>query len=290
MIEFQNFSEIKNRFASLISKLHFSSSLSLDHINHFMIYSDFINLFEKNNINFFINTQLKDLAKKYFNVNFIFEDNTTNPVYWAGLQYISISFNYLIPLRQLFAICPLPTMVSYFPVYHEMNNLELTKKIINEEYINNNILRKLRKDKNYTIKELAVLTNIATDTIKGYERTNEAIYNASLNNIIKIANALNVSLDLFYRKSLFIPLSKSIFKDLDFNDIFINNIKEYYKITNDFNISFNVNDEKKNVLIINENNILYVNNKKIVIEDHIFIKLFKISLLELINKKEMIYF
>ena len=90
MINFIQTNEIKIKFATFLSKLYYSCSLSLEQINEKFVYGNYFNFFEDNKAVDFLNAQYDTLAKEMFNANINFETNNTNPVYWAGLQYINI--------------------------------------------------------------------------------------------------------------------------------------------------------------------------------------------------------
>lgn len=147
---------------------------------------------------------------------------------------MSICLNKRIPLKQVMLLCPLEKMLQYFKIYHEMNDLELINKFMEDDYPQS-ILRKLRKMRYLTVKELALTTGIPELTIKYYEKSNNNLFNASFENISNICKVLHFPDTYFIRYSKFIPYTYMLFEDSKiFNeltlkiDVFYNNkLAEY---------------------------------------------------------------
>ena len=100
MISFIDTTDLKNKFAELLSELYYSSKLTLEQISDSLTYDKRFLFLEKNKANDFMSTPNSVLIKDIFNAEMMFESDKNNPVYWAGLQYMTLSFNYLIPLNQ----------------------------------------------------------------------------------------------------------------------------------------------------------------------------------------------
>ena len=252
MLEFINIEDYKDKFANLINKLYYGAHIGLNNINEKVITSSFFDLFENNEIKL-LDESPNQLVYKLFNGEITSETNKNNPIYWASIQYLNISLNKLIPLKQIFLLCPLKEMVANYKIYHEMNDIELVKEFVENNYHNRSILRELRNDKNLSIRELSILSDIPIETLKNYERSNTNLFNASNENIIKLANAMKVSLSFFYENSTFNPHYLFLIKDNIFINDLLDKIIKYMGIKNkeevsDFDISIltiNIKNKKK---------------------------------------------
>lgn len=229
MIERIDISMFKNKFATLLSKLFYSASLSLEQISFKIVNTNIFNFIEENKVQDFMDKQYSELAKEMFNVPLLYDSDDINPVYWAGIQYINILMTSKIPLRQLFILCPLKEMVAHYEIYHEMNENQLINEFLNNEY-KRSILSSLIKTKGTSFNKLSLLTGIGINTLKHYSRSNDMLFKASFNNINLIMHALDVNdISVFQKESFFVNVN-SIFSDNEKRKILIDSFKEYIGI------------------------------------------------------------
>ena len=294
MIKFIDTYALKKKFATFLSQSYYSGFLTLQQINEAMIFDKRMNFLEDENIEWFMNTQIDSLESDLFGIDLFFVTNDTNPVYWAGLQYISISLNGNIPLNQLFLLCPLDEMVSHYNIYHEMNTILLYEEFISNEY-QRSIVKRVREERNLTVKELSLLTNISINTLKYYEKSNKNLFNSTMNNISSLAFSLKVDISLLKQESNFIPLSLFLCNDKDF----LNNLSiDLSKLLNLDSISIKqiINKDEinmePNTLYIGSINVISINQKKYYIDDLKLISIIKNSIKKIVkeNKENQLYY
>lgn len=280
MINRINTTEFKIKFATLLSKLYYSASLSLEHISYIIAYSDVFDFVEKNDISSFMDKQYSELAKEYFNASLLHESNDINPIYWAGIQYINLLLYKKIPLNQLFILCPLKEMVSHYEIYHEMNEIQLIEEFMNNEY-KRSLLSLLIKHNNTSYKKISVMTGISINTLKYYSKSNDILFKTSFDNIILLMKSLNVkSMSLFQKESSFINVN-SIFEDEEKRNDFIELTKKYLNIDPNIKLDLYDRDYKKkdgNGIYIGVANIVrYKNTSKVLNDNEVLLLMRSIS-------------
>lgn len=283
MINFINITLLKRKFATALAKIHAFANIPLENINEKIIESPFFNFFEENDVTRFLNMSSEDICYELFKARFIEDDDDiVDPVYWAGLQYMNIFLNFQLPLKTIFLLCPLNEMVEHFDVYHEMNDIEVYK-LFESKYFKQSILAKLRKERDYSVRQLSDITGISQATLRYYELNNFNLYSASHETIINISATLNVSTIFFSRYSGFIPFSKNLINDHDFKTILFKSISRYYRISFEClpSISFTKADEP--YLLIDNPISLHVANKQYFIDDLMFNNLIRISIRQLVD-------
>ena len=134
---------------------------------------------------------------------------------WAGYSYIAIHLNTNIPLRTLLLQLDLEEMLTLYPVFHEMNEIEIVKEY-KIRFASRSVLRKLRQWKRYSVSELSATTGIKARTIIYYEESAEHLAGASYETTASLAKALNVDDALFLTKSQSVPMSYSLFASDEF--------------------------------------------------------------------------
>lgn len=270
MINRINTTEFKIKFATLLSKLYYSASLSLEHISYIIAYSDVFDFVEKNDTSSFMDKQYSELAKEYFNASLLHESNDINPIYWAGLQYINILLDKKIPLNQLFILCPLKEMVSHYEIYHEMSETQLIEEFMNNEY-KRSLLSLLIKHNNTSYKKISVMTGISINTLKYYSKSNDILFKTSFDNIFLLMKSLNVkSVSLFQKESSFINVN-SIFEEDEKRNDFIELTKKYLNIDHNTKLDLYDRDYKKkdgNGIYIGVANIVRNKNTSKVLNDN----------------------
>ena len=246
MVNNYDFRQIKNRFGGLLSSLH-DTGFTDEYITHSIITNPFFDMFEKNDLSDFENNSIMQIVTNQFHKDpmIAFSSDPITDYIWAGEIYITIMLNYRIPLKQLFVICPLGKMIEYFPLYHEMHNIEICK-IILEQRKTCSILNYFRSISNVSIRKLSFLTGINNATLTLYEKDNDRLFAASNNNILKLAEALNVSLSCLKQESSFIPFTSVLFNNNEFQTLFIKNLFQYNHFESEhYFVTFDYLNEKE---------------------------------------------
>jgi len=279
MFETLNTNIIKNRLADYISRMISQVMFSFDEITNKIIYHDFFDFLEENQIDKFFNMSYEQITREIYNIEYRFNVSKEIPaeVYWAVSELLTISFNKMIPLKQVLLLCPLDEMVAHFNIYHEMNDLQIIDEFMSNEY-KRSILRTLRLNRNITIPTLASLTGIKEVTLKAYEGDNEKLFSASFDNITKLKEVLGASDSLFNKDSKFIPLCNALFLDKKFQEKLCDNILSMTKIYDRFHYRAMLDSSSDNIkvwyseyLLPDQDKILYAKeNKNALIIDGLF--------------------
>ena len=182
-------------------------------------------------------------------------------LYWSGVQYINIFLNYRIPLRTIFLLLPLKEMCSKYDIYHEMNEIELCKDFISNNYKNVSILRYFRKQAALSTRELSKLSNIPVGSINYYETDNTSFYKASGDSLFVLKNVLNIPITFLKKKTDFVPITHSLLTSDDYASCLKETISELLNEKIDkLDITFDVNQEyNKNAVT------LYMGSSPIII-------------------------
>ncbi len=278
MISFVDVYECKRKFATLISKLYYSAGLSLEIINDKLIYGNLLRLFEENKVEELLAKQYQDLSWEYFDAELKYDANDDGPIYWAALQSVNISLNYSIPLKQIFLLCPLSEMVAHFDIYHQMNNIEMSKEFLENEY-KRSILREIRKTIGITASQLGKMAKVPQNTLKYLEKSNTNLFNSSYQTIASIMNATNLKdISIFTKTSNFVPFSKYLINNESFMLCLKKEISSYFDLKIVDNLKIGIGDSKEiNAPYLSFDVItkLYVNNHIYVIEDNIMLCILK---------------
>ena len=276
-LNFINISELKTKFGKLLSYLFHNANLELDNINDKLLSSSFLDMLEDNRLNEFISMPLEVMTRELFPKveQSLDSNNDIGEIYWAGLQYMNLFLNYRIPLRTLFILCPLKEMVAKFTIYHEMNEIELCKDFMKDNYINNSILKYFRNLKRLSVRELSILSGVAEPTIKYLEDNNNNFYNATNKTLDSICRVLNIDMTFLKRKSQFLPVTYNLLNNKEFVVLLSIVIGEYYLNGHSPNLSIKFYKEKdlnkgQAYLIINNYPVLIINGKERFVDDNVF--------------------
>ena len=229
---------IKNKFATLLSKMVTDAKLGYNEITDKLIEEDFLDCFEKNDISIIYDKSYEAIIYDLFKKECSYSEQVDPVIYWCGEQYISLFLNKRIPLKQLLLICPLQQMESYYDVYHEQNEIKFIEMFIKKIY-KESILKKIRKKRGYSARELAILSSVSINTIKYYEN-NSNLYKASFKNITRLLSVLNYSDSLIKQKTDYIPSFISLINIKEIKKIFDKYIAYFYN--SDVDIEYNSGD------------------------------------------------
>jgi len=291
-IVFKEITEFKTRFGRLLSFLFNSANLQIENISSKLVESPFLDMLEENQFSEFLSISYIDALKILFpeaEVKKLDQDSDIGPIYWAGIQYMNIFLNYRIPLRQIFLFCPLDKMIQKYPVYHEMNEIELCKDFMTNEYGKVSILRYFRNKNNLSVRQLSMLINVPEPTLKYLESDNKKVFGASYNTISLLRETLNIDKTFFKDKSEFIPFTYSLLSKEEFAVDVSKVIGEYiiHDTYPDIRIRFYKDkqlDKGRAYLFVNNEPFLYINGKQIPITDSVFRKILILAVEKYINE------
>lgn len=276
-LNFINISDLKVKFGRALSYLFHNANIELDNINEKLINSNFLDLLEENKLNEFLSMPLEVVAAKLFPKveQSYYSNSDIGEIYWAGLQYMNLFLNYRIPLRTLFILCPLKEMVDKFTIYHEMNEIELCKDFMKDNYVNRSILKYFRNSKHLSVRELSVLSGVAEPTIKYLEDNNNNFYNATNKTLDSICRILNIDSTFLKRKSLFLPVTYNLLNNKEFVVLLSIVIGKYYLNGDSPNLSIkfykeNNLDKGHTYLFVNNYPSLFINGKERLIDNDVF--------------------
>ncbi|MBE6127443.1 MAG: helix-turn-helix transcriptional regulator [Erysipelotrichaceae bacterium] len=273
MIRFVDLERFEETFARMLSAFHHDGGLSFEHITRKIVEGDYFDFLEKNDWDALeaysgksYQTMLRELFGFEFNKNLSEE---VGPVYWAGKAYMKVFFNYRIPLKQLFLLCPLEKMVGYFSPFHEMGFSSVCDQIRKED-CRASILKTLRKTRGYTVAQLSILTDISKTTLTYYELDNDHLFKASSDNMASLARSLKADPSIFRRRSFFNPMSRFLLRDAAFSQGLLQALTGFYGLPHDQNLPvFFQNDIEGDGLYVGQRNLLVINGKTISVPDSV---------------------
>ena len=147
-----------------------------------------------------------------------------NDAYWCGYSYFELHRRTQKPFSYLFLKLPLAKMMDVYPIFHEMDFsslLDYFVRITKEE----TILRLLCEERRASLPKLCFATGISLATLSKYNADDEALYNASFQNIVKIAEFFDVPHSLFVKRISIRRLNKN------YIEIYGDNYFDYYSTT-----------------------------------------------------------
>ena len=164
--------------------------------------SEFIKSLENNNASIYLyRHNLQDIFKDVYGEDITINDITkTNPIsMWVSEAYIRLFYKFHKTFHYLFLVIHLDKAISLFNVYHEMDYEQLYE-LFTKLQSNFKLLNALIDEKNITIRQLSLLSSISEHTLYNYSKNNNKLYSASFNNIVSIANILNIDSNIFIEK------------------------------------------------------------------------------------------
>ena len=283
-LSFIEMSELKKKFGNLLSYLHFDNHIRAENISDALVNSLLLDLLENNKLDEFMSFSYEKMATALFpGLQLIRrESNYVDEYYWSGIQYINIFLNYRIPLRTIILLCPLEEMVKKYDVFHEMNEIELCKSFLNNEYKNKSILKEFRNKRKASARQLSLLCNISISSIKHLEEDNNYLFSASANNIFSLSSALRMSPCFTRKKSAFTPITHSLLVDEDFASVLGEVVGKYFLKEKNPNLLIRFSRENKvnlndTYLFIEGIPYLLINGKEKYIDDAIFQKMLDVA-------------
>lgn len=280
MININDINKISDYLSSIFF-YGFSRRYSNISIEERLLSSDIIKDLESGDTDFLYNQNIENIIQQIYEVNEEIDTLSTNAVsLWLGEAYTKLFFTFSKSFSYIFLYFPLETAINAFELYHEMGFsqvfdyfLDLTKS--------KTILSTLLKKRDISARELSILTSIKYNTIIGYTRNDENIYNAKYENIYLISYVLKVNPNIFLRRINLFTIGffgSSDNKDYYFHyslfvaSFFDRTIKDssnlnYVEIKDDHEINQVINSyqlDKKTLLIYTSKNI---NEKEVEIKN-----------------------
>ena len=186
-------------YFSYILFFGFKHDYSFDFMERHLSSSSIVKTIEKkNDCNFLYDSTLSDSIKEIYGLVQLFDDDiVAQSVYslWISEAYLKLLFEYRKPLSYLFLYIPLEEMVRIFSPYHEMDWTHLYAEF-ERRVEQTSLLRAILDKENISINKLSQLTGISKNTLTTY-LVDERLRAASFENIYKIANVLELDIDIF---------------------------------------------------------------------------------------------
>lgn len=290
-LSFIEISELKKKFGNLLSLLFFDNHIREENISEALINSSLLDLLEDNKLNDFMSLSIEKMANTLFpGLQLIrSESNYVDEFYWSGIQYMNIFLNYRIPLKTIILLCPVQDMVKKYDIFHEMNEIELCKSFLENEYKNKSILKEFRKKRNVSARQLSMLCNVSEISIKHIESDNNYFYNASSTNVNSILDALGIDRVFSKKKSSFVPVTYGLLCNETFVVLLSKVIGKYYLKSSSPNLSIRFyKDKQLNVgeayLFIEGSSFIYLDGKEKYIDEVIFQKMLDVAIDEYIEQ------
>ena len=163
--------------------------------------NEFVQKIEANKYDDYFNKSIMEMFESITSST-IREDDSFgiyNDAYWSGVSYFDLHLKTNKPFSYIFLKLPFERMLDIYDVYHEMDFsslYEYFQKLEQEK----TILRLLCEQNHKSLSKISKATSISINTLSKYNASDEALYKASFQNIIKIANYFDVPISLFIEK------------------------------------------------------------------------------------------
>ena len=240
---------VREKFATLIARLH-QIGFTDDLITNKIISHPYFSLFENNEYLDFLNTPIETIISAVFrkdNVTIDYNKPVLSEYYWAGLMYFNILNECHIPLERIFIIWPLREMLKKYNPYHEMPNNALYEDYLKAE-MDIGLLKALKKINALSLREISILTRISENTLKSYY-DNERLFNATFENINRIAQAFDVKIHVFKKSSNFIMGSNYLMQDDSFLKMLKIQLCHYFDVDDEVTVVVSYKSETELIKI-----------------------------------------
>jgi DNA-binding transcriptional regulator YiaG len=119
------------------------------------------------------------------------------PEYWCGWALAYFQWQTNLCFREINKFIPISEVLAMYSPYHEMDISQFCDKMIElyNKRKNNTNLKALRLDAGLSQSELAEISDIPVRTIQQYEQNQKNINAAKAETVIKLAKALNCSVE-----------------------------------------------------------------------------------------------
>ena len=226
-----NSQQIKSKLGHLLSVLA-DNGITNESITETVLMHPYFDLLESSDPMSFLRDEIPQICRDIFKFDPYFDAKTTliSDYMWAAEAYLSLTFNLLMPLKQIFLLCPLDEMLKHYYVYHE-KGLDAFVRFFKEHYQTVSILKTLRLNKGLSLRQLSVLSSVNVQSLLIYESNNQKLFNASHATIESLATSLHVSLSFFRKRSCFVPFGFFLLDISSYRETFIQVVADYQGIS-----------------------------------------------------------
>ena len=223
--------QLKNKFGHLLSVLA-DNGITNESITETILTNAYFDLLESSNPTSFLKEEIPQICRDIFKYEPYFgaKNELISEYVWAAEAYLSLAFNLLMPLKQIFLLCPLSEMLKHYYVYHE-KGLDAFARLFKEQYQTVSILKTLRQNAGLSLRQLAVLSSINAQSLLIYESSNQKLFNASHSTIESLAASLHLSISFFRKQSRFIPYGIFLFDIPSYRKAFVQAVADYQGIS-----------------------------------------------------------
>jgi len=207
MIKIFEKEQIEQRFAAILT-FGFNKGYTFNSIEEIIKSSPFIYDLEKGVLN--LNKSLEEVIKDTYIEDIKFTDISFEALFIAE-SYIRLFFDINKSFEYIFLYWPLDYFMNHYNVYHEMDYSSF-KNDFDSEVSQTSLFKKLCKKYKYSNKDISRLTGININTLNKYSVSDNAIYNASYENIYLLSKVFNINKNVFIRNT-YIYLDDSVIRD-----------------------------------------------------------------------------
>lgn len=120
-----------------------------------------------------------------------------SPEYWCGWALAYFQWQTNLSFREINNLVPIQEVLAFYSPYHEMDINQFCDKMLelyNIRKVNTN-LKNLRLNAGLSQNELAEIAEVPVRTIQQYEQSQKNINAAKAETVVKLAKALNTSVE-----------------------------------------------------------------------------------------------
>ena len=160
--------------------------------------SEYVSIIEKNKYDSLLNKSVDILFYEITGFE-VKEDNSYgvyNDAYWCGQSYFDLYLKTNKSFSYIFLKLPLEQMMNIYTIFHEMDFSSLVDYFYKKSK-EKTIIRLLCEKKNKSLADISKDTSIALSTLKKYNMSDEFLYKASFQTIVKLISYFDVKYSLF---------------------------------------------------------------------------------------------
>ena len=160
--------------------------------------SSFINAIEKNTFNDLFNKPIEALLLSITGFA-VKEDNSYgvyNDAYWCGQNYFDLHIKTKKSFLYIFLKLPFEELMNVYSIFHEMDFTSLLDFFHKKEK-DKTILRILCEEKRCSLNDLCKSTSLSLNTLRKYNSSDDNLYKASFQNVVKLIQYFDVNYLLF---------------------------------------------------------------------------------------------
>lgn len=160
--------------------------------------SSFINAIEKNTFNDLFNKPIEALLLSITGFA-VKEDNSYgvyNDAYWCGQNYFDLHIKTKKSFSYIFLKLPFEELMNVYSIFHEMDFTSLLDFFHKKEK-DKTILRILCEEKRCSLNDLCKSTSLSLNTLRKYNSSDDNLYKASFQNVVKLIQYFDVNYLLF---------------------------------------------------------------------------------------------